>query len=165
YNCNIGDQVQRTYLQRGLFQLKGHTFKFEKFGNQQRQFFREFGSWLEYRITEESVYCLFCYLFKEDNGVQAGGDTFAGKGFKNWKKKEKLKIHEGCVNSAHNRARQKCERQSKKTQSEYKNRLNVVVDYIQFILNQALAFRGHNDSDGSSNKGNFLELLRFLVDY
>ena len=38
YNCNIWDQVRRTYLQRGLFQLKGHNFKFEKFGNQQRKF-------------------------------------------------------------------------------------------------------------------------------
>ena len=110
YNCNIRDQVRRIYLQRGPFQPKGHNFKFEKFGNQQRRFvsdwFKEFGSWLEYSIKEESAYCLFCFLFKEDNGDQAGSDTFTGKGFKNWKKKEKLKIHEGGVNSAHNRARQ-----------------------------------------------------------
>ncbi|KDO41658.1 hypothetical protein CISIN_1g0413521mg, partial [Citrus sinensis] len=163
YNCNIRDQVRRTYLQSGPFQPKGHNFKFEKFGNQQRRFvsdcFKEFGSWLEYSRKEESAYCRVCYLFKEDN--------------------EKLKIHEGGVNSAHNRARQKCERlmnqkqhiatfferQSEKTQSEYETRLNAVVDCIQFLLNQGLAFRGHDEFDGSSNRGNFLELLHFLADH
>ncbi|ESR36896.1 TTF-type domain-containing protein [Citrus sinensis] len=124
YNCNIRDQVRRTYLQRGPFQHKGHNFKFEKFGNQQRRFVSDW--------------------FKEF---------------------EKLKIHEGGVNSAHNRARQKCERQSKKTQSEYETRLNAVVDCIRFLLNQGLAFRGHDESDGSSNRGNFLELLHFLADH
>ncbi|XP_024035523.1 uncharacterized protein LOC127899279 [Citrus sinensis] len=61
-----------------------------------------------------------------------------GKDLKIGKKKEKLKIHEGGVNSAHNRARQ-----------------NV----------KGLAFRGHDESDGSSNRGNFLELLHFLADH
>ncbi|KAH9717532.1 TTF-type domain-containing protein [Citrus sinensis] len=56
------------------------------------------------------------------------------------------------------------ERQSEKTQSEYETRLNAVVDCIRFLLNQGLAFRGHDESHGSSNKWNFLELLRFLVD-
>ena len=73
-----------------LFQPKGHNFKFQKFGNQQQRFvsdwFKEFGSWLEHNIKEESAYCLFCYLFKEDNSDQAGSDTFTRKGFKNWKK-------------------------------------------------------------------------------
>ncbi|KAH9657516.1 TTF-type domain-containing protein [Citrus sinensis] len=57
------------------------------------------------------------------------------------------------------------ERQSKKTQSEYETRLNAVVDCIRFLLNQGLAFRGHDESDGSSNRGNFLELLHFLADH
>ncbi|ESR50288.1 hypothetical protein CICLE_v10033576mg, partial [Citrus x clementina] len=150
YNCK--KYVRRTYLQRGPFQPKGHNFNFEKFGNQQRRFvsdwFKEFGSWLEYSIKEESAYCLFCYLFKEDNGDQAS-------------------------------TRQKCERlmnqkqhiatffgrQSEKTQSEYETRLNAVVDCIRFLLNQGLAFRGYDESDGSSNRGNFLELLHFLADH
>ncbi|KAH9689345.1 TTF-type domain-containing protein [Citrus sinensis] len=57
------------------------------------------------------------------------------------------------------------ERQSEKTQSEYETRLNVVVDCIRFLLNQGLAFRGHDESDGSNNRGNFLELLHFLADH
>ncbi|ESR59969.1 hypothetical protein CICLE_v10017609mg [Citrus x clementina] len=57
------------------------------------------------------------------------------------------------------------ERQSKKTQSEYETLLNVVVDCIRFLLNQGLTFCGHDKSDGSSNKGNFLELLHFVADH
>ncbi|XP_024041997.1 zinc finger MYM-type protein 1 [Citrus clementina] len=56
-------------------------------------------------------------------------------------------------------------RQSEKTQSEYETRLNAVVDCIRFLLNQGLAFRGYDESDGSSNRGNFLELLHFLADH
>ena len=56
-------------------------------------------------------------------------------------------------------------RQSEKTQSEYKTRLNANVDCIRFLLNQGVAFRGHDEFDGSSNRGNFLELLRFFVDH
>ena len=43
--------------------------------------------------------------------------------------------------------------------------MNAVVDCIRFLLNQWLAFRGHDESDGSSNRGNFLELLHFLADH
>ncbi|CAL9000616.1 unnamed protein product [Prunus brigantina] len=36
---------------------------------------------------------------------------------------------------------------------------------LLFLLQQGLAFRGHNESEDSSNQGNFLELLQFLVDH
>ena len=32
-------------------------------------------------------------------------------------------------------------------------------------MRQGLAFHGHDESEDSSNQGNFLELLRFLADY
>ncbi|XP_023894992.1 uncharacterized protein LOC112006908 [Quercus suber] len=71
---------------------------------------------------------------KQDVGMQSGGDSFVTKGFNSWNKKEKLDLHVGGVNSAHNQA--------------LKN-----------------AFRGHDKSDDSSDKGNFLELLQFLADH
>ncbi|XP_057476937.1 uncharacterized protein LOC130764654 [Actinidia eriantha] len=40
---------------------------------------------------------------------QAGGETFVGKGFTNWKKKEKFDEHVGGVNSAHYQAWRKCQ--------------------------------------------------------
>jgi hypothetical protein len=41
--------------------------------------------------------------------------------------------------------------------------LNASVDYVRFLQQQGLAFRGHDESKGSSNQGNFIELLRFLT--
>ena len=34
---------------------------------------------------------------------------------------------------------------------------------MKFLLHQGLAFRGHNESEDSSNRGNFIELLKFLA--
>ena len=45
---------------------------------------------------------------------------------------------------------------------EYRVQLNAIVDCIRFLFCRGLAFRGHDESQGSSNKGNFLELLQFL---
>jgi hypothetical protein len=35
---------------------------------------------------------------------------------------------------------------------------------LRFILRQGLACRGHDESEGSLNKGNFLELLNWLAE-
>jgi hypothetical protein len=34
---------------------------------------------------------------------------------------------------------------------------------VKFLLRQGLAFRGHDESEESSNRGNFIELLKFLA--
>ena len=52
-----------------------------------------------------------------------------------------------------------------KRKFEYRAQLNAIVDCIRFLLHQGLAFRGHDESDDSSDKGNFFELLQFLVDH
>ena len=88
------------------------------------------------------------------------------------------KSHVGGVNRSHNQAWRKCHdllnskqsieaiffKQSDQARSEYRARLNASIDCIRFLLRQGLAFRGHNESEHSSNQGNFLELLRFLTD-
>ncbi|XP_060963104.1 uncharacterized protein LOC115704165 [Cannabis sativa] len=49
--------------------------------------------------------------------------------------------------------------------NSYYVRLTVSVDSIRFLLRQGLAFRGHDESQNSTNQGNFLELLTFLADH
>ena len=49
--------------------------------------------------------------------------------------------------------------QTEKAHIEYQNRLLVVVGVVRFLLRQGLAFRGHDESKNSRNKGNFLEML------
>ena len=50
---------------------------------------------------------------------------------------------------------------SKKTtqaHNGYRTR-NASVDCVRFLLRQGLAFHGHDESEYSSNQGNFLELF------
>ena len=55
-------------------------------------------------------------------------------------------------------------KQSNQDKIEYRIQLNAIVDCIRFLLYRGLAFRGYDESQGSSDKGNFLELLQFLGD-
>ncbi|XP_024043077.1 zinc finger MYM-type protein 1 [Citrus clementina] len=137
---NIQDEVWRAYLQMGPFQPQSHDFPTRLLGEKSRRFVRSwfdnYPDWLEYSIVKEATFCLYCYVFREENGSQGAGPCFTGEGFRNWKKKEMLRQHVGGVNSAHNIARRRC-----------------------------LAFRGNNESQSSDNRGNFLELLQFLADH
>ena len=50
-------------------------------------------------------------------------------------------------------------KQSNQDKIEYQVQLNAIVDCIRFLLCRGLTFHGHDESQGSSDKGNFLELL------
>ncbi|XP_034215524.1 zinc finger MYM-type protein 1-like [Prunus dulcis] len=95
--------------------------------------------WLEYSKEKDAAFCLHCYLFKCDFDKQgkARSDVFTEKGFKNWRKgPNNFRDHVGQVGSLHDKATQHC-----------------------------LPFRGHDESETSSNKGNYVELLQFLADH
>ncbi|XP_028111772.1 zinc finger MYM-type protein 1-like [Camellia sinensis] len=134
---------------------------------------------LEYSVAKDAAFCLCCYLFKPNIGDQVGGDSFVGEGFSNWKEKEKIQTYVEGPNSAHNQTLSKCQdllnqnqyietiffKQSDQARIEYRTHLNSSVDCVKFLLRQGLAFRGHDESENSSNQGNFLELLKLLVDH
>ena len=134
---------------------------------------------MEYSLDKDAVFCLYCYQFGQDVGKQGRGETFVMKGFKLWNHKEKLNSHVGGFNSAYNQAIKKSEdlmnekqhiqsvlvKQSNQDKLEYRVQLNAIVDSIRFLLCRGLTFRGHDESQGSSDKGNFLELLQFLGDH
>lgn len=62
------------------------------------------------------MFCLCCYLFKEEIGNRSEGEIFVSKGFKNWKKPEKLFDHAGDVNSSHSKHWEKyCNFKNQKT--------------------------------------------------
>ncbi|XP_050112264.1 uncharacterized protein LOC126590798 isoform X2 [Malus sylvestris] len=170
YDPNIRDQVRRAYLQRELVQPRTHQFPYTSFAGVQRRFnpkwFDDFPTWLEYSISKNAVFCRSCYLFKLEIPDQAGNDNFTSKGFHNWKKKCRLRVHVGGPNSAHNQALLHCEalmnqnqhiqtivhKQSDQARIDYRTRLNASLDCIRFLLRQGLAFRGHDESEDSSNK-------------
>ena len=91
----------------------------------------------------------------------------------------KLDSHVGGINSAHNQTIKNGEdllkekqhiqsvlvKQSNKDKLEYRVQLNAIVDCIRFLLCWGLAFHGQDESQGSTDKGNFLGLLQFLGDH
>ncbi|KAH7651536.1 P-loop containing nucleoside triphosphate hydrolase protein [Dioscorea alata] len=178
YDANIKDEVRRSYVAKGPCQPRTHNFPKKKYGNQYRCFnpswFDSF-PWLEYSVEKDSAFCLWCYLFKPTTyGLQSGRDVFSKLGYNNWKNDiSTFRDHEGNVTSIHNFAADKLELFKNRRQSvtqkisqhssemevAYRVRLTAVLDIVRFLLRQGLAFRGHDESSSSKNKGNFLELL------
>jgi Domain of unknown function (DUF4371) len=56
-------------------------------------------------------------------------------------------------------------RQSEKSVKEYCERMIASLVCIWFFLRQGLVFHAHDESKDSRNKGNFLELMKFLADH
>ena len=112
---NMGniENVRRAYLQKGPCQPKNHDFPWRNYGVMKRRFipswFNEHSSWLEYSISKDAAFCLFCYLFKADHGGQGGSDAFVGEGFTNWRKKSKFDVHVGEGNNIHNICMKACQ--------------------------------------------------------
>ena len=122
------------------------------------------------------MFCFLCYLFKDKQSKGKGTDAFTAKGWNNWNIGEKsLLKHMGSV--AHKAAQEKyigfmnpnaaiddkIEKWSNEDHGLYMIRLRYSLRCLKFLLHQGLAFRGHNESEDSSNRGNFIELLKFLA--
>ncbi|XP_075675033.1 uncharacterized protein LOC142644271 [Castanea sativa] len=180
YHPNNHDEIRRHYLGKGPCRPP-HDYHVSYFSGKPRRFRAEWyviRNWLEYSIAKDAAFCFYCYIFEQDVGKQGGGDTFVTKGFKLWNQLGKLDSHVGGVNSTHNQAVKKSEdlqkekqhiqsvliKQSNQDKAEYWIQLNAIVDCVRFLLCRGLAFRGHDESQGSSDKGNFLDLLQFLGD-
>ena len=181
YDANMRDEVRRSYLQKGPCQPRGHNFPITNMSGINRRFipqwFDDF-DWLEYSVSKDAAFCLYCYLFKT-NFEQVGSEAFTGDGFKNWKKgRERFKMHVGPVGSVHNKAREAAtnlmnqathietavSKHSDQACKAYRTCLNASIKCTKFLLRQGLPFRGHDESATSSNRGNYLELLQFLAD-
>ncbi|XP_024979014.1 uncharacterized protein LOC112516227 [Cynara cardunculus var. scolymus] len=178
YNPNQRDEIRRQYLVRGPFQPRGHIFPTKVIGAKGRRFvvtwFDQF-QWLEYSVKVDRAYCLPCYLFR-DQGGNHGIEAFVAEGFNSWSKKDRLMHHEGEVNSFHHKALKKCEdlvnqnqsivialrKQTELMKTEYHMRLNAPVEVCRYLLENALRFRGNNESEKSMYKGLFLGTLKLI---
>ncbi|XP_070022524.1 uncharacterized protein [Nicotiana sylvestris] len=80
YHPNDHDAIRRKYIQRGPFQPREHKFPQRNFYGKLRRFnpqwFDEY-DWLEYSITKDATFCLYCYLFQDDCINQGEGDVFS----------------------------------------------------------------------------------------
>ncbi|XP_065868106.1 uncharacterized protein [Euphorbia lathyris] len=179
YYPNIRDQVRRAYLAKGPCQPSDVTYPKRCINKTNRSFqkhwFTEF-NWLEYSVAKDEAYCLWCYLFRPNRRDNSGLAVFTTTGFSNWKKAlDVFRQHVGAFGSSHNEAKKQCQAFKNQRQSvshilsaqghemevNYRTRLTAVLDVIRLILHKGLAFRGHDESSTSSNKGNFLQILEF----
>ncbi|XP_050217531.1 uncharacterized protein LOC126668368 [Mercurialis annua] len=105
-------------------------------------------------------------------------DAFTKKGFNNWKKAtESFNDNVGAVSSVHNDARRHCEvfeiqrqsishtltTQSRETENAYRTRLTAMLEVVRVLLWQGLAFRGHDETLDSLQRGNFLEIVSWYA--
>nr|XP_040245984.1 uncharacterized protein LOC109775849 [Aegilops tauschii subsp. strangulata] len=182
YHPNQRDMVRRKYLANGPCQPRTADFEVTEICGKDRRFVREwfdeFGSWLEYSESKRKAYCFCCFLFRPRKKKEAGYDAFVANGWSSWNKKYRLKEHVGDINSAHNQAKRDCDallkqkqhiyvalnNQSNVERNAYYTRLNASIDVTRVLLKQGLPFRGHDESDESLNKGNFKELHAYTAE-
>ncbi|XP_062094369.1 uncharacterized protein LOC133800427 [Humulus lupulus] len=145
YSLNIQDQIRRHYLQQGPCQPKNHKFLPKLFGGVERRFniewYDQFPTWLEYSIDKNSAFCLYCYLFKQNNGKQGGGEIFVCKGFSNWKKTETFANHVGKHDSSHYEClafRGHDESEDSNNQGNFLELLNFLADHNEEVRAVAL---------------------------
>ena len=82
YHVNDQDTVRRLYVLRGPFKPIAHQFPKRKIGDRYRScspvwLFKH--NWVEYSIKEDSVFCFYCYLFKDKESKGKGTNAFTIK--------------------------------------------------------------------------------------
>ncbi|XP_044335987.1 uncharacterized protein [Triticum aestivum] len=150
----------------------------------QYSWFKDF-EWLEFSPYTKRAYCFHCFLFSRKPIGKCGSETFTVLGFDRWKKVNNGKecaflTHMGKdAGSAHNFSARCYDnfknsmthidkvygKATAKTILDARLRLKVTIDSIRWLTFQACAFRGHDESPGSINRGNFLELVKLLASY
>lgn len=142
--------------------------------------------WLEYSISNDSIFCFVCRHFGAN--IVSPGETYGkcsfvdyGNKCKQWKEiKPAFDRHQR--NNKHLISMQRWVDFRKVQQNNHlsianqlctsrqtnidENRLHVLflLKVTLYLAKQGLAFRGHNESCDSKNKGNFIELLQLFGD-
>ncbi|CAF1302516.1 unnamed protein product [Rotaria sordida] len=139
--------------------------------------------WLEYSIEKNSTYCYYCRHFgapTSSSNKKPQTDAFINNGFKNWKKAlDKSKGFDQHLKSLGHilaTSNYTLYQQRKQSQSNVinmidkgrieqirRNRLRLIKIASALLLcsRQAIGIRGHDERESSSNKGNFIEILKW----
>ncbi|KAL4579327.1 hypothetical protein LXL04_015469 [Taraxacum kok-saghyz] len=175
YPVNQREQVRLAYLNLGPFQIELKKYPSNGPDKRPRRFqyswFNIFPNWLEYSPTTHAAYCFLCYVFSDKPNVRHGSDAFTAKGFTNWKKANDGKNcaflkhlgssqHKGAMVFAENLLNQKAhienitEKQSDEQILKNRRRLKASIDRVRWLTFQDCAFRGHDETTNSKNRGN-----------
>ncbi|KAK9689031.1 hypothetical protein RND81_09G030000 [Saponaria officinalis] len=128
----------------------------------------------EYSPTTNAAYCLPCFLYAKPSGRQRE-NAFTIEGFRSWNKVNGKDYH----NSAHKYAVKKCNDLLRMEQyidtlidnitpeiiERNRLKLKVSIVAVRWLTFQHCAFRGHDESVGSLNRGNFLEFIQAIASF
>jgi hypothetical protein len=175
---NKRDEIRRLYIKTGPYQPCLHEYPPTQDGKQCRRFqkawFKKY-PWLEYSPQLDRAFCLPCFLFETDPPSRP---AFTVEGFKSWKRVSGPKCaflqHAGGPNSSHFCAVKSSEdlmnpsqhinrvlnAQCKNEVEKNRLRLKTTIGTVRWLAFQACAFRGHDESVHSRNRGNFIELIK-----
>ena len=157
------------------------SFPLTEFGNQKRGFSKNWYDifpFIEYSISKNAVFCFACRNFGIDS--QHKHKSFISDGFNDWKNGKILiqnhsqtnkhltamiKWKEYEFSKTHGSILSKLNSGHQKQIDENRVYLSKIIDIIKFLAKQGLALRGHDESQESFNKGNFLELCELLAKF
>lgn len=165
--CQNYNRIQRT---RGLKSLPERQLK-RKLSNGETHD----RDWLIYSPSLKAVLCFTCKLFgTNDQNIEQYRTT----GYNDWFNcSRSLSMHENSMQHLHNYLAYKSRANEAKTldlafvrqqniEGKYwRDVLLRVVSAIRFLAKRGLAFRGSNETLGSSQNGNFLGILEFLSEF
>ena len=134
---------------------------------------------------KDAVFCLHCFVFSGGSNDRSGKNAFIEKGFRNWKKVndgrncafllmlDHLQVllivfvwipGETLMKPSHyieNVFHKQCSQSIKNNRF----RMKTSIDAIKWLTFQGCALRGHDESSNPQNRGNFIELIKFLASY
>ncbi|GJY83678.1 zinc finger MYM-type protein 1-like protein [Tanacetum coccineum] len=152
YPSNQQDEIRRTYIRLGPYQLVKAHYPLSPCGFHKRRFqaawFRRFW-WLEYSDKKDAAFCFPCYLFGRKPIGRAGSDTFTAKDLKN-----KVCHIENVI-----------DKQTEQEIMDNRLRLKVTIDSTKWLTLQTCPLRGGDERPTSLNRGNYLELVKLLALY
>ncbi|KAG5577804.1 hypothetical protein H5410_057938 [Solanum commersonii] len=103
-NPQIKNEVRKYYIQKGFCQPRMDSYPLTEIGSRMRQFCKSwfkgpYSKWLEYSVEKDYVYCLCCYLFKDEFFHKSKSEFYTKSGFRSWNKAlERFHKHVGDVN-------------------------------------------------------------------
>ena len=147
------------------------------FGKQRRSFssaLYDKYKFLEYSVERDAIFCNPCRFFGSQSGRK--DDVMTLGGFRNWKKTERIadhaatRYHKESVATALTAGRFVTTGDVLQQQLSY--HAEIVRDNREYVKSlarialfcgkQSISLRGNNEAEGSSNKGNYLELVDLL---
>ncbi|XP_058776124.1 uncharacterized protein LOC131650431 [Vicia villosa] len=152
YAPDIQDQVRRAYILKGPTQPDLARFPRTQFGKYSRAFCKAWYknyTWIEYSESKDATYCFYCFLFKDHIGSHDSKHNSCVKHYDDYDNQRQS------VTSIFARA-------TRESEELYKICLTCSLDCTRYLLAQGIAFRGHDESSTSLNKGNFREMLDWV---